>query len=281
MSRKKNTNAKEIAKKAGISRAQFFRILGRNDVFFSSLPAKSVWDEKTVQNRFAFAVKHHEKPKSFWRKFLFLDNKQFRLYCTKQSKEYCVRRSKKGVWKHRGERLGFKLSKPRKTMRCGSGAPTIQVTCGVHFSGSVFFTFTRGRWNARSAKCMYLKLGRFFDKTETPKCVVEDNDPSGYSSRIAIRTKNDLRIRVLKLPQRSPELQPLDFSVWDYVENAMARNNDRLLRTGKGAEQPNQYLARLRKTFLRLPHQYLKNTIDDVQKRVVTLYRLHGDVFTD
>lgn len=212
---------------------------------------------------------------------MYVDNKQFHLYCTKQSKEYCVRRSRRGVWRQKTERLGYRLSKPRKTMKCSSGQLPVQVTAGVHFSGAVFFSITSGRWNARSAKAMYRKLNKFMEKKGVPKYVCEDNDPAGYSSKLAIRTKQELNMTVLKLPKRSPELQPLDYSVWAHVEKVMAKNNENLLKRGVWKESRDEYLGRLRKAFLRLPKRYLENTIDDVKCRVSLMQRLRGDIFRD
>eukprot|EP00973_Karenia_brevis_P027118 3740784-Karenia_brevis.AAC.1 len=52
---------------------------------------------------------------------------------------------------------------------------------------------------------------------------MEDNDPSGYKSHSAEAKKASLHITPICLPPRSPDLNPLDFSVWAEINKRMRR----------------------------------------------------------
>lgn len=53
---------------------------------------------------------------------------------------------------------------------------------------------------------------------------VKDNDPTGYKSRKATEVKDELGIRAMDFPRYSPDLNPMDFFLWEEVERRMAKN---------------------------------------------------------
>ena len=48
--------------------------------------------------------------------------------------------------------------------------------------------------------------------------IVEDNDPTGYTSKKAVAAKEDSKITAVALPRYSPDLNPLDFFLWSEVD---------------------------------------------------------------
>lgn len=52
----------------------------------------------------------------------------------------------------------------------------------------------------------------------------EDNDPSGYKSKKALDAKDSLGITALDFPRYSPDLNPMDFFLWEEVERRMAKS---------------------------------------------------------
>ena len=281
MSKKTNVTATVVAKKAGISRAQFFRILKRNSVFYSALPAKSIWSLETVEQRRVWAEKHVGKSEKFWRKFFYIDNKTFHIFASNNSKKFHVRQARKGAWIQRGDRLGFESSSPKKSMKFNTGFKPVNITCGVHHFGRVFFCCNAIKWNSQAASRMYRKLSAFAGKNRIPLNIIEDNDPSGYESGLVRRTKRELNYTVLKLPKRTPELMPLDYSIWSHIDRKMAESNERMLLRGAESETKFGYLMRLRRCCQRIPARVIANTIDSMKKRVEKLHSVRGDVFRD
>ena len=51
--------------------------------------------------------------------------------------------------------------------------------------------------------------------------VMEDNDPAGYKSRVALADEVAANIATVEMPPRSPDLNPLDFSVWSEINRKM------------------------------------------------------------
>ena len=47
--------------------------------------------------------------------------------------------------------------------------------------------------------------------------VLEDNDPTGYKSKKAVDEKRKLSIKAVQFPRYSPDLNPLDFFLWNEV----------------------------------------------------------------
>ena len=104
--------------------------------------------------------------------------------------------------------------------------------------------------------------------------VLEDSDPTGYKSKRAEKAKAASRITPFCLPPRSPDLNPLDFSLWAEVNKRM-RRQERRWSAGK-RETRAVFLARLRRTATRLPPTYIDNIIGDMQTRCQKIYVARG-----
>ena len=273
MSSSQSVNSNYFIKKFKVSRSTFFRILRESDVHFSRLPNKSVWKPDTIQKRADFATKYSRKNRSFWRSFLYLDNKSFPVCCNPSSKEWYLRRGRQGAWKTRKQRFTHKSVKPRKSLKFNTGEPPVTVSLAVHYDGTIFVRFLSSRWNSRQACLMYASLAR----RTAHRRICEDNDPSGFQSRAAHVVKRELGFEVLRLPPRTPELMPLDFSLWAYIERRMRVANLKIV----GRETRVSYLYRLRKVIQRTPVQVIQASIDAVYDRVRTLKSVNGDIFVD
>ena len=162
---------------------------------------------------------------------------------------------------------------PKKALKFNTGEKPVNVGVAVHYDGSVFVRFMSKTWNGRQAVKLYNALANRSDNRK----IVEDNDPAGYQAICAQVAKRRLGFDVLRLPPRSPELQPLDFSLWSMVERRFVESNARIL----GTESRAKYLTRLRRTIERIPLNSIRNSIDSMDRRVKTLHSVKGDVFDD
>ena len=101
--------------------------------------------------------------------------------------------------------------------------------------------------------------------------VVEDGDRKGYQSKKGVAAKASQRIVSMKLPPRSPEMMPLDYSLWKAIEDRM--HND---QTVSGAESEGAYLRRLERTAKSLPAGLVKKTLGQMHKRIAAIVQEHG-----
>ena len=50
---------------------------------------------------------------------------------------------------------------------------------------------------------------------------LEDNDPVGYKSGKGKKAKQEVKIEAIPFPRHSPDLNPLDFSIWAEINRRM------------------------------------------------------------
>ena len=80
-------------------------------------------------------------------------------------------------------------------------------------------------------------------------------------------------------PSGSPDLSPLDFSVWAEISKRM-RSQEAKWAAGK-KETRAQYISHLRRTAVRLPPSYIKNVIGNLAKRTRLLEQARGGHFAE
>ena len=51
--------------------------------------------------------------------------------------------------------------------------------------------------------------------------IAEDNDPTGYKSTLGVEAKAEVNIHAIRWPRYSPDLMPLEFSLWESINAAM------------------------------------------------------------
>ena len=86
----------------------------------------------------------------------------------------------------------------------------------------------------------------------------QDSDPTGYKSKKAIAAKDECKIEAVVFPRYSPDLNPLDFSLWEAVMEKMWQNAPPEQETVAACK------ARLRRTALRLPRDTVRRAVCDI-----------------
>jgi len=109
--------------------------------------------------------------------------------------------------------------------------------------------------------------------------VLEDNDPSGYKSSKGMTAKASAGITTLDLPKRSPDLNPLDFSLWAEVNKRM-RQTEAKWPKGK-RETRHAYLGRLKRTAKGLSNDYITSIVGAIAGRVQQLLQARGSFFPE
>ena len=85
-----------------------------------------------------------------------------------------------------------------------------------------------------------------------------------------MRAKADVGITVVPSPPYSPDLNPLDYFVWDEIERRMLANAPRKV------ESVSAYNERLRLTALRLPRAMVTRAVSAMPKRMRAVVEAKG-----
>ena len=98
----------------------------------------------------------------------------------------------------------------------------------------------------------------------------EDNDPAGYKNGKSLTEKRRLGIQTILWPRFSPDLMPLDFSLW---HNIGGRTQ---LSTPKGKESVNAFEERLRRVALATPAATVRKAVAAMRSRAAMIVKAKG-----
>ena len=108
---------------------------------------------------------------------------------------------------------------------------------------------------------------------------MEDNDPTDSKSSAAVSAKSAANIRVVEMPPRSPDLNPLDYSVWFEINRKMRLQGSRWPTSKK--ETRKAFLARLRRTAKSLSADYVNKVTGNLESRLKLLRKATGRHFVE
>ena len=174
----------------------------------------------------------------------------------------------------RAEDLKPCFTRPNKSRhRCSTGG-TVDILAGSSASRVVLWEEIRGRWNGETASAMYRgPIAKFLKKKYGEKdrfLIVEDNDPTGYKSRKGMAAKAAEKIRTVPWPRYSPDLMPLDFSLWANINNRMSACSP------KGKETVASFKARLRRVAFGTPQAAVRDMVAKIRAKAREIYEAAG-----
>ena len=98
----------------------------------------------------------------------------------------------------------------------------------------------------------------------------EDNDPTGYKSKKAIAAKGKWNITAISWPKYSPDLHPLDFSIWDTIER------EAIATAPLDGESVIAFKKRLRNIAVRMPEHAIRKAIESMPRRIAQVVKAKG-----
>ena len=254
---------------------------------FKKLREKPMLTADDVKERLAFAEKYHTKSKRSWlsHPHAIIDNKKFPMYIDHKGRVHAARRSVRGAYRSGADAVQPYLVKPKATIKFPAAGA--MVTAGVIRGKIRFWHVTEGRWNGKKAVAMYSELKKavsraFPDRAARPHprwTILEDNDPSGYKSNIAIAEKRALRLDVMPLPRRSPDLNVLDYSLWAAIGKRLRQQEADFPAAYK--ESRPGFLKRLRKTALGLPVSVVRKSVQSMKRRCQHIRQSKGGLINE
>ena len=100
--------------------------------------------------------------------------------------------------------------------------------------------------------------------------VLEDNDPTGYKSGKARAAKRSLNIKPIYWPRYSPDLMPLDFSLWNDINRRMGET------APAGLESVVAFKARLRRLALQTSAKTVREAVEAMRTRAKQVWQPRG-----
>jgi len=217
-----------------------------------------------------------KKPAAFWRDRvdLIIDNKKFPIPTTEAAKRRLLNQKLRGVLRTRSEGLaaGFTKSNMRKHKFNAGGY--VSILAGICGDRIVLWEEVRGRWTGKAAAAMYEgPIKRALAKHRPRKrtwLIMEDNDPTGFKSNAAKHAKAENGMRTLNQPAYSPDLNPLDFSIWEQISKKA------LAKAQPQRETVKDYKANLRRTALRMPRKTIRKAVAAIRGRAEAIFLARG-----
>ena len=208
---------------------------------------------------------------------------RFKLWLTKKHREDAARAQVRGSYRKNVIQTALKNYRIKKgdkmKSRWGGSAPAIGAICGPQYK---VFTYLvpGGKWNARAAALFYRALADFL-RAEYPESVgkkwviIEDNDPAGFRAKKSIEIKKELKLEPIGLPPKSPDISPLDYSIWSHVLKTM-RAQERKMRK---KESKKCHIERIKSTMKNMDKNFLRKTMRSMKKRLTACYKAKGGHF--
>ena len=157
---------------------------------------------------------------------LIIDCKKFHLPLNVAAKGQHDAQKVRGTIRKRSEGLKPAHTKPNDKRHRRNFGASAHVLAGICNGKLRLWEYYDGSWCGQKAADMYAGPMRKVLQRNRPKQggkrvwrIVEDNDPSGFKSGKGERAKKSLGIVALEWPKYSPDLNPLDFSLWKQIED--------------------------------------------------------------
>lgn len=257
----------------------------KRNIYFRNLREKPLLTPEDMKDRLDFSKKHKDKPASWWRRRAYIDCKHFKTYLTSQTRQIAAMHRTYGAYRKPGQGLCGGYVKPKKTLNFNTGSKS-SLIAGAVGAGKLlmWYDVPKGQWSGQAAADMYTNslkpaLLKKWPVDQSYHEILEDNDPTGFKSKKGIAAKSEAKLRVFAIPKRSPDLSVMDYAVWPEINKRMRRQEKRWSSTKR--ETRAQYLARLKRTAMRLPASFVDRSIEDMRRRCQRCFDADGGYFEE
>ena len=204
---------------------------------------------------------------------MIIDNKKFDVPTTPDARHHLATQKLVAQLRTRSEGLQEHFTKPNQKAHRTNLGGTVNVCAGISNCRVVLWEYYT-KWNGQVAADMYKgpilkslikKRGR-----KAKYLLAEDNDPTGYKSGKAIAEKKRLGIQTLDWPRYSPDLMPLDFSLWADISKRVEAGAPR------GKETVDEFKKRLRRVALQTSGARVRSAVEAMRTRAAQIWEHAG-----
>ena len=251
---------------------------------FRNLRSKPILTPDDVKERYAWSKKYRTKSPAWWLRtaHVHLDNHAFKRAATGNGRKLLAKRAVRGVYRTKDRSLRPSVVKPNAKLKAGFPKGILKAG-GVGGGKVLVWETVSGKWCGAKAVKLYTDTvlpavkGRYGAKRRF--CILEDNDPTGNRSTVAMVAKASCKLDVLTLPKRSPDLNVMDYAVWAEVERRL-RAQEKRWPDGK-RETRAEFERRVDRVAMALPTTFINKSIMDMKRRCERLYAAEGGLFEE
>ena len=284
---------KEVRATAGVSASErtIHRAFRKQGIRFRPFSEKPPLTKDDVEERYAFGLKYEDRSGDTWLKtpHMTIDCKKFPVYLNGYARDFAARRKARGVYRGRKQllRKGY-VRPPAASSGSFQGGKSINICAGISGDRLVMWHEIPKQWCAKQAVDMYKESllpalkkvhPHMASKRKPAWVVMEDNDPTGYKSKMAVKCKAALGIQIMTMPKRSPDLNVLDYRIWAEINRRMRKTERGWPKSRK--ESRVEFKARLRRTAFSLPRSFIKAAMQDMVRRCKLLVEEKGWYFKE
>ena len=203
-----------------------------------------------------------------------MDNKRWDIPTTAKGKRFLKMKKARGHWRKRSEGLKNYYTKPNVKKHKVNVGGSVNVCAGIIGGRVRVWHYLPTRWCGDEAANVYKTVIapalRRWIGNKKKFISLEDNDPTGYRSNLAIAEKATQGIQPIQFPTYSPDINPCDYALWDEVQRRMdgpkAPKN----------ETADAFKCRLRRTALSIPEKVVRKMLSGMVPRMEAVYQNDG-----
>ena len=258
-----------------VSDTTALRYLRTKGVVWRRLREKPPRTEANAEARKDICDAWRRKPQTFWTETvdLIIDAKKYPLPGNDAAARRLQLQRVRGALRTRKEGLKPGFTRPGIGKHKFNPGGHVHILGGICGEKIVLWEEIRGRWCGQTAQDMYAgPIKRALQRRRPGKrswLILEDNDPTGFKSSKGMRGKAQSKLRTIDQPPYSPDLNPLDFSLWNEVHT-------RTLNARPKHETKLEYKARLRKVALSMPRSFVRQAVQNIKKRAQQIFDADG-----
>lgn len=199
---------------------------------------------------------------------------------TEAAREHLLKQKATKQIRTPGEGIMPGFTKPNQKRHQINPGGSVQICAGISGDRVVLWEEIQKRWNGERASEMYLgPILKTLKKVRGVKpsyMLCEDNAPAGYKSGKGKAAKRLAHIKTVNWPRYSPDLNPLDFSLWANIGARMDAS------APKGKESILAFKKRLRRTALRTPKAAVRKMVAAIKGKAKAIFEAKGgDIGSD
>ena len=225
------------------------------------------------------------KSKRWWRTavHLYIDLKNWPVYPHANARALGAQCEVRGAYREPGQGLGEGYVVVPKSCKQNTGARSARIAGGVGKGRLRLWHEVGKKWNATRAAELYLGPVRTALRRASPRkrkfLMLEDNDPTGFKSKVGIHAKVAAGITILEIPKRSPDLSVMDYAIWKQISRTMRKQERRSKKSKR--ESRAEFLARLARVARGLPSSFINKAVGNMKERCLRLYEAKGHHFEE
>ena len=227
-----------------------------------------------IEERAEIATRWSRYPEDYFHNLdLIMDNKRFKVPTYKRAVKFLKQVKVRRHLRTRAEGIKPCCTKPSPRKQKMNPGGHVHILCGISGGKIVLWHNVGPKWNGEVAAACYkgpvLRALKKHCGEKSTYRIMEDNDPVGYKSSKGEAAKKEIGIKPIEYPRHSPDLNPLDFCIWNEIERKMDAVTQKPMSV-------KAFDAKLRRVARTVPRDTINKAIGSIRKRAKAISEAKG-----